>query len=313
VSVLVCGEALVDLVPSEVDGQTRYVAIPGGSPLNVAVGLARLGVPTGFLGKLSTDAYGETLCGHLSASGVDTRFVVRSPRPTTVARVKVSPGAEPEYVFEIDGTADRFLVAEDLPETLPAGIDAVHFGSYSMALDPTGKTLTGLMEREHRQRAITFDPNVRPALIPRPTSYRAAFARWCSIAHVVKLSEGDFAYLCPDESPDEAANRWLKTGSRLVVLTRGERGATAYARGFRVDVPGETTTVQDTVGAGDAFMAGLLATLFDLDRLTLPTMDLLTQSETERALRFAAKVAAITCARRGADPPSRTDLQRDRG
>ena len=312
-SVLVCGEALVDLVPGEVDGQTRDVPIPGGSPLNVAVGLARLGVPTGFLGKLSTDAHGETLYRHLSASGVETRFVVRSPRSTTVARVKVSPGAEPEYVFEIDGTADRFLVAEDLPETLPTGIDAVHFGSYSMALDPTGKTLTVLMEREHRQRVITFDPNVRPVLIPRPTSYRAAFAHWCSIAHVAKLSEGDFAYICPDERPDEAALRWLRSGTRLVVLTHGERGATAYAHGFRVDVPGETTTVQDTVGAGDAFMAGLLAALFDRDRLTLSTIDLLTQSETERALRFATKVAAITCARRGADLPTRFDLSMDRG
>jgi len=313
VRILVCGEALVDLVPLQAEGQTRLVPTPGGSPLNVAVGLARLGVPTGFLGKLSTDEYGETLYDYLSASGVDTRFVVRSPRPTTVARVEVSPGAEPEYVFEIEGTADRSLGAEDLPECLPSGIDAVHFGSYSMALDPTGKTLTALMEREHGQRVVTFDPNVRPTLIPRPVSYRAAFAHLRSLARVVKLSVDDFAFLCPGESPDEAADRWLTTGTRLVVLTRGDRGATAYARGFRVDVPGERTAVEDTVGAGDAFTSGLLATLLDLDRLTIRRMDLLTESETERALRFATRVATITCSRRGADPPTRTDLSQEQG
>jgi len=313
VRILVCGEALVDLVPIEAEGRTRLVPTPGGSPLNVAVGLARLGVPTGFLGKLSTDAHGETLYDHLCASGVDTRFVVRSPRPTTVARVEASPGAEPEYVFEIEGTADRSLGAEELPERLPSEIDAVHFGSYSMALDPTGKTLTALMEREHGRRVITFDPNVRPPLIPRSASYRAAFAHWRSLARVVKLSVDDFAFLCPGESPDEAANRWLKTGSRLVVLTRGDRGATAYARGFRVDVPGENAAVADTVGAGDAFMSGLLAALLDLDRLTIHRIDLLTESETERAVRFATGVAAITCSRRGADPPTRTDLQKERG
>ncbi len=312
-SVLVCGEALVDLVPVETEGQTRYVPIPGGSPLNVAVGLARLGVPTDFLGKISTDEPGETLCSHLRASGVSTRFVVRSPRPTTVARVKVSPEAEPEYVFEIAGTADRSLVAEDLPETLPAEIDSVHFGSYSMALDPTGKTLTALMEREHSRRVVTFDPNVRPTLIPEPLSYRATFAHWCSLAHVVKLSVGDFAFLCPGESHDEAADRWLAAGTRLVVLTRGDRGATAYARGLRVDVPGETTTVEDTVGAGDAFMAGLLAALFDLGRLAVPRLDPLPRSEIVQALRFAGRAAAVTCSRRGADLPTRLDLSMERG
>ena len=177
-SILVCGEALVDLVSVQEAGQTRHLPTPGGSPLNVAVGLARLGVPTDCLGKLSTDKYGEKLYGHLGESGVGTRFVVRSPRPTTVARVEISPEGEPEYVFEIEGSADRSLNVDDLPEVLPAEVDALHFGSYSMALDPTGRTLTALMERERGQCVITFDPNVRPTLVSRLRSYRAAFAHW---------------------------------------------------------------------------------------------------------------------------------------
>jgi len=306
----VCGEALVDVLPNP-DGSSE--AIPGGSPFNVAVGLARLGLDVGFLGKLSSDSYGKQLEQHLVSNGVATDYVVHSPLPTTVAGVTTPYGSEPEYAFEIDGTADRSMGLRDLPSQLPGSVRAIHFGSYSLVLEPTASTLDRLMERERDSRIISLDPNVRPSLLPSADVYRPRFERWVRCANLVKLSAADFAWIYSESEPEPVIEQWLTGRTQLVVITRGAEGATAYTRSARMSVPGQVIEVIDTVGAGDAFMAGLLAGLHDQERLSVGTLHRLDAADIAAALDLATRVAAITCGRSGANPPVREELRSTRG
>ena len=308
--ILVCGEALIDLV-LRANGPNDPVPTPGGSPYNVAIGLARLGVETGYLGKISTDAHGRMLRAHLAESGVDLRFAVETARRTTTAGVRLKYGEEPEFVFDIENTADRSLLVSELPERLPDSLQAVHFGSYSLVLEPGASALVRFMEAAGSTCVITLDPNVRPFLIPARTAYRGGFERWCAMSDMVKLSTADLDYIDPGGDETRWVASLLAAGTALVVVTRGPRGATGYTARFRVDAPGEQVSVVDTIGAGDAFMSGLLAALCDAGPLTKDRLRLLSISEVECALRFATKVAAITCQKRGADPPTRAELTHD--
>jgi len=309
-SILVCGEALVDVLPNP-DGSSE--AIPGGSPFNVAVGLARLGLDVGFLGKLSSDSYGKQLEQHLVSNGVATDYVVHSPLPTTVARVTTPYGSEPEYAFEIEGTADRAMGLRDLPSQLPSAVRAMHFGSYSLALESTASTLARLMEREADRRVISLDPNVRPSLLPSADLYRPRFERWVRRADIVKLSAADFAWIYRESEAEPVIKQWLQDRTVLAVITRGAEGAIAYTRSSTIRVPGQVTDVVDTVGAGDAFMAGLLAGLHDQECLSVGTLHRLDAADIAAALDLATRAAAITCGRSGANPPVREELRSTRG
>jgi len=254
------------------------------------------------------DAHGEALVHQLSENGVDTSFVVRSPRPTAIARVTTSFGEEPRYAFAIDGTADRSLEIDQVPGRLPDTIQALHFGSYSLALDPTASTLETLMAREADRRIISLDPNVRPALLPCKRTYRESFERWISFAHIVKLSTADFAWIYPEADLNMIVQNWLRTRTRLVVLTCGANGATAFTRAATHHMLGVAVVVRDTVGAGDSFMAALLAALAERGRLSMASIDRLSETDIGFALCLATKAAAITCSRAGADPPRRQDI-----
>ena len=301
-TVLVAGEALIDFVPSE-DGRT-YRALPGGSPFNVAVGLARLGVATGYLGKLSTDALGRRLRRRLLREGIASVYVRDDPGPTTLAVVTKEPGVDPEYAFYGDHPADRQLRIEDVPETLPADVQALHLGSYAMARAPVGETLTQLMRREADHRVISFDPNIRPSLIPDLDRYREQLEEWVRLSRIVKLSIADLEILFPGTTTDALADRWLGDDrSRLIVVTQGAHGMLAFTSRHALRIPAKTVQVVDSVGAGDASTAGLLAWLIQHGRLTPQALDTLSEDDVMGALNFASTVAAITCTRPGADPP----------
>lgn len=307
--VLVAGEALIDFV-SDNDDLNMYRAMPGGSPFNVAIGLARLDVPTGFLGKLSTDPFGKQLRATLQANGVAQDYVRDGEGPTTLAMITDQLGHESQFSFYGRNAADQQLLPQDLPTDLPSSVRAIHFGSYSMACQPIGATLTGLMKREHGHRIITFDPNVRLSLIPNLKAYKAQLEGWVQLSHIVKLSQADLEILYPGNQLDEIAKRWLTMGPKLVVITRGEDGATGFATGSTVSVPSSRIQLVDSIGAGDAFMSGLLAWLFDHRRLALDAISPLKDTEIRSVLQFASQVAAATCARQGADPPLRSQLVR---
>lgn len=306
--ILVCGEALIDLVPLAVDDEPTYVARAGGSSFNVAMGLGRLGSPVGFVGRVSRDPFGRMLRRRLVADGVDCRYLLEGDEPSTLAIVHLEARAEPVYAFHGEGTADRLLVAEDLPATFPDEVAAIHFGSISMVREPGASAFEAVMRRERGRRLISLDPNVRPSLVGERSAYVARLESWVALADVVKVSQADLAWLYPSQEPDAVAAAWLARGPGLVVVTRGHDGAFALAAGGRVDVPGAPVRVSDTVGAGDAFTSGLLAALREADRLERARIREIPADALRACLAFANRAAAITCTRAGAQPPTRAEM-----
>ncbi len=304
-----CGEALIDFVPLEgPGGEAGYRPLPGGSPFNVAIAAARLGQPAGFLSRVSTDVFGDQLVATLEANDVDTSLEARGSESSTLAFVALAPGEEPRYAFFNTGAADRSLVAADLPEALPAGIDCLHFGSFSLAVEPAATTLAGLMQRESGRRVISLDPNVRPTLVGERTAYVRRLEALIRLATIVKVSAADLDWLYPGEPADAVAARWLDSGPTVIAVTGGERGAFGVTAALRAEATGDRVEVVDTVGAGDTFQAGLLVRLAELDRLTHDGLESLTEADLADALAFAGRAAAITCTRAGADPPRRGEL-----
>jgi fructokinase len=307
--ILVCGEALIDLVPLPGRVEPTYVAHGGGSLFNVAIGLGRLLVPVGFLGRLSRDPLGRMLRHRLEVEGVDCRWVTEGDEPSTLAVVDLGAGAEPVYTFHGEGTADRLLQVGDLPADLPAEVSALHLGSISLVREPGASTYEALMRREHGRRLISVDPNVRPGLVGERAAYVARLEGWLALSDLVKVSRADLAWLYPDRTADEAAVAWLACGPAVVVVTRGVDGAFALGPAGRVEVGGTSVAVADTVGAGDSFTSALLAALADAGRLERDALRGITAEGLRAALSFAGAAAGITCTRPGAQPPTRAEIQ----
>ncbi len=304
-----CGEALIDFVPlTGAAGEAGYRPLPGGSPFNVAIAAARLGQPAGFLSRVSTDLFGDQLVATLAANDVDTSLVARGDEPSTLAFVGLAEGEEPRYAFFNTGTADRSLAASDLPEELPSGIGCLHFGSFSLAVEPSATTLAGLMQREKGRRVISLDPNVRPTLVGPRAAYVQRLEGLIRLASVVKVSGADLEWLYPGEPVEAVAARWCDSGPAVVAVTAGERGAIGVTATLRAEVRGAPVQVIDTVGAGDTFQAGLLVRLAELGRLSPDGLDALSEKELADALSFAGRAAAVTCSRAGADPPRRNEV-----
>jgi fructokinase len=304
----VIGEAILDLVAPANDGASW--ARPGGSPMNVAIGLARLGQPTAFVGRMSDDPIGTVLRRHLERSAVDLRHIVRASEPSTVALVELSAG---QASYQFSRRAADFQWTRSELAFLPGGAKAVHFGSLASWLPPGDVAIAGLVARLRRGRSvlISFDPNVRPALLPDVTAARRKVEQSVSVAHVVKASAEDLAWLYETESIDAVARRWLDMGAGLVVVTAGPAGATAWTpRQPPVSRPAFPASVADTVGAGDAFMSGLLDGLARRDLLAPAALAELGDSSTvAEMLDYAALTAGITVGRPGADPPWRAEVE----
>ena len=240
--ILVCGEALIDLFvtrPGRSEMSVRAVA--GGSPFNVAVGLARLGVRTAFLSGISRDPFGAFLVDRLAREGVDGGFLVRTDRPSTISIVATADDGQPNYAFHGDSAADRSLQLTHLPSTLPDDIQALTFGSYSMAVEPVGTTFAALARREHGRRVISVDANVRPTVVSDMQSWTVAAERFYRTATMIKASDEDVRVAWGGRvSIADAASYWLECGARLVVVTEGAKGATAFSAAGSVSVPGRS-------------------------------------------------------------------------
>lgn len=310
--IVVAGEALIDLVADR-DGRLR--PLPGGSPFNVAVGLGRLDVPTGLLGPLSDDAFGTLLHDRLAAASVRTLPRVRTQRPTTLAMVHLDDEGQASYAFYLAGTSATGMDAEDLAAagadepTLTTSALHVSLGAVTLTSSGTGALLAGLLRDGSQRPLVSLDPNVRTAVIADLAAERTAIAAAVAAVDVVKVSDADLLALHPDRDPLVVAGEWARSGPALVVVTRGAEGATALrSDGGTLTVAGLPVDVVDTVGAGDAFTSGLLAALHEqglLDRDALHRTDV---TGLRDVLSFAARVAAITCGRQGADPPVRREV-----
>ncbi|MFJ4803503.1 carbohydrate kinase family protein [Streptomyces murinus] len=299
--IVVAGEALIDLVPQGPGALAALKPAPGGGPYNTALALGRLGSPTAFCSRTSYDAFGEALLDGLRQAGVEVAGVQRGPEPTTLAVATVDGDGSASYSFHVDGTADRLFTA---PASLPAEARAVSFGTLSLVLEPGASAYDELMRRAAGQGLFTaLDPNIRAGLIPDADAYRARFASWLPSVTLLKASAEDAAWL--GGTPRE----WLAEGPSAVVVTRGGEGLTVYTRdGGECSVPGEKVDVVDTIGAGDTVNAALLHGLSALDALSQEALAALGTEGWTRLLRFAARAAAITCSRAGAEPPYADEL-----
>jgi fructokinase len=307
--IVVCGEALFDVFATqEKTASVDLSACQGGSPFNLATGVARLGGSASFFGGLSRDMFGRKLHAALAAEGVDLAAAPRPDAPTALVMVSVDDRGVPVYTFYGSGTAERMVTRSDL-ESVPADVEAVHVGSYCMVVEPVASTLRALVERQRGRSLIVYDPNVRLTIEPDVDKWRES-VRWMQRhSDVLKVSEEDIHALYPGMRVDTFIDESLEAGVALVVVTWGERGVVAVTRSqLAVEVPAVPVTVVDTVGAGDTFQAGLLAWLQRAGKLTRHAVEGLVQDELVEALRFAARAAAITCSRRGADLPYTSEL-----
>lgn len=294
---------MIDLLP---DGEGQWCSVVGGSPCNVARGLGRLGVETTFVGAISTDSFGDEIVAELIASGVEVARVSRLARPTTVGFVALAEDGA-QYAFYASGAADRHFRAED-PGSLLARAEAVHFGSNSLFFGAAADEFAALMATAADTRLVSFDPNVRPRLVSNWRRLRVRYRELAQQADVVKLSDEDLGYLAPGSAPEREAEELLAAGASLVVVTAGAAGATAYTASQKVSRPAYRVEVADTIGAGDGFMAGLLAALADTGHLEPGALDKLGVDDLGEALGLAARVAATVCTRRGAVMPRRSEL-----
>jgi fructokinase len=299
--IVVAGEALIDLVPRGTGALAALQPALGGGPYNTAVALGRLGSPAAFCSRVSYDAFGEALLDRLRETGVDVSSVQRGAEPTTLAVATVGADGSAAYSFYVDGTADRLFTA---PSVLPPGTRAVSFGTCSLVLEPGASAYEELMRAAAGQGVFTaLDPNIRAGLIPDADAYRARFKSWLPSVSLLKLSEEDARWL--GGTPQE----WLAAGPAAVVITRGGDGLTAFTAGGEYTVPGERVEVVDTIGAGDTVNAALLHGLAARDALSAQALAALGSDGWTGLLGFAARAAAITCSRAGAEPPYAHELE----
>jgi fructokinase len=299
--VVVGGESLIDRITGPT-GETRDR--PGGGPYNTARTLARLGTRTAFLGCVSRDAAGETLVHELAGDGVDLSLVVRVDAPTTIAHATVDASGAASYRFEIEGTAAPALDVPSALRALERAPSAIHVGTLGLVFEPSGASLEALVAAAPAGTLVMLDPNARPSVTPDLGAWRARIGRLASRADVIKASVDDLVALSADPDPRAAARRLTEDGS-VVIITDGARPVEVLTDGARFRVPVPVGPVVDTVGAGDAFGGGFLAWW---DRHGLGRGELRDRAPVEEAARFAARVAAMTCARLGADPPRLAEL-----
>jgi len=304
---LVCGEALFDFFLESEAGPAAatYAARAGGSPFNVAIGLARLGQPAGLLTGMSSDLLGERLARVLADEGVSTAYAIPTDRPTTLSLVGLDTHGVPAYQFYDNGSADTGVTTADLPALGPE-VTGLHFGSYSLAATPVADAMAALAAA-NRDRFISVDPNVRPTVEGDMDVWRARLAALFPLADVVKISAEDHELLWPGRSSEAVAADILGQGARLVVVTQGGEAALGWtASGLHARAQPPRVTVVDTVGAGDTFQAALLARLLRGDPMAaLAGLD---AAGLAAILGYAARAAAITCSRRGADLPRAAEL-----
>ncbi|MFK7836791.1 MAG: carbohydrate kinase [Sulfitobacter sp.] len=307
--ILCCGEALIDMIPTPTTtDRDGFVPHAGGAVFNTSIALGRLGVQTGMLTGLSSDMFGRQLADALKASHVDTSHVITSDRPTTLAFVTLQDG-HATYSFFEENSAGRMLAIEDLPD-ISSDVSSLYFGGISLACEPGARTYAALLEREGKTRAVMMDPNIRPQFIQDIDKYRARLDKMMGLADIIKVSDEDLNWMVPDPiSLKEKVGVVLSRGPSVVILTRGGEGATGFLRdGTEVAVPARRVQIVDTVGAGDTFNAGVLAKLDALGTLQKSILKTLSAEALTQALEHGARVAAVTVARAGANPPWAEEL-----
>ena len=301
----VVGESLVDII-SDPDRSEATQAHAGGSPLNVAVGAARLDLQTTLVTHYADDPHGHLVEEHLRLNGVHA--IHGGNTPTSTALAMLGPDGSAEYTFsitwEINGASLPALAAVEASTH-------VHTGSIATALPPGDQTVLVLVQAARGHATISYDPNCRPAISPDVAVSRRQAENFVAVSDIVKASDEDLSWLYPDRTPEETLRAWQKLGPAIVALTRGASGPVILSGNGRVEMAAEPITVADTVGAGDSFMAGLISGLAQLEALGADgrqRLQSLTLDQLHALAEYANRAAAITCSRPGANPPRSAEL-----
>lgn len=310
---LICGEALYDLFVDDglpaPEGEAALRAIAGGSPFNVAIGMARLGEFVGLASDLARDALGERLVRQLRHEGVADLFLRRSAATTALAIVRPDATGSPSYSFL--GLEDAtYGPAVGALERSPIQVRGIHVGSIAIALPRSAHLLLDLVSRAAEKTFVSLDPNIRLSIIPDVAIWHDAVEKIRVVANIVKISEEDIAALYGDIDPAKICTGWLNDRTALVILTRGANGASLFSSSAgRIDVPAMPTNVADTVGAGDSFMAALLSMLRRYDLLSSRALASLDANRLCALGEFASLAASVTCSRRGPVLPTYAEMQ----
>jgi fructokinase len=304
--ILISGEALIDLIPDPATAD-RYDAVLGGSPFNVAIGLARLGAPTGFVSRLSSDPNGESLAGALARAGVDLELVARDIRPTTLAFVmRGTAQTGSRYSFYIDATS--FDGEWPFPPEWPSGARHLHVGSFAAVGPRHAESVVAALKLAGANATTSFDPNIRPLVTPDRDAVRAMAERQVALASFVKASEEDLEWLYPGRPVEDTLADWGRRGPEFCIATLGGAGAVAFLGDMRLEVAAPKVDVVDTVGAGDSFTSSLLSAM-DRDEALGDHASAPSREKLQSWLKFAACASAITCTRKGSDPPTLAEVE----
>jgi fructokinase len=299
-SIWVCGEVLIDLIPGA-DG----VRIPhvGGGPANTAKALARLGHDVQFIDGISTDEYGVAARKELLDDEVKLDLALVSDKPTCLAIVSLDSNGGASYEFKIDGTATFDFNLNWLPDPSRYKPQVLHIGTLVTVIQPGADVLYDWAMQVAEFAPIVFDPNIRPSVMGDRDLYEAAVEKWAALSSVIKVSDDDMAWLYPGQKYEDVAQRWLNDGAALVVVTRGSNGIIGFTADGAVEVDGAKITVADTVGAGDTVGAIIVEAMIEKGILAL------TGEVLKATLHRAAVAAGITCSRKGAQPPYKHELK----
>ena len=297
--VWVTGEVLIDLIPEGVDRKP----IVGGGPANTAKALSKFAIDTQFIDGISTDDYGQMAKGELVASGVKLDYVKYSDKPTCLAIVSLSDSGSASYEFVIENTATFDFTSDWLPNPQTERPILLHIGTLATAIEPGASVLFEWAQYVAKVAPIVFDPNIRPAVMDDRQQYVKQVERWVSISSAVKVSDEDIMWLYPKLEIDQVVNNWLTKGAALIVVTNGDKGLAGYRQSEKVSVDAVKVVVADTVGAGDTVGAILV------EAIVKDGLDTLSGVRLEMMLKRAAKAAAITVSRSGANPPTLKEIE----
>jgi fructokinase len=299
-TIWVCGEVLIDLIPGADGVRVGHV---GGGPANTAKALARMGHDVQFIDGISTDEDGLAARKNLLDDEVKLDLALTSDKPTCLAIVSLDAKGGASYEFKIAGTATFDFSLDWLPDPSRYKPNVLHIGTLVTAIQPCADVLYDWALQVAEFAPIIFDPNIRPAVLSDRDAYVALVEKWVAISSVIKVSDDDLVWLYPGQELADIASRWVRDGVALVVVTHGAQGLVGYTAEGATKVDGVKIDVADTVGAGDTVGAIIVEAMLEKGIMTL------IGEELEATLRRAAIAAGITCSRKGAQPPYKHELK----
>jgi len=316
--IMICciGEAVIDMFHKQdpVSGEV-FIPLPGGCCYNMSIAIARLGVCAAFLGRISSNFFGDIQVERLRKNNVQTNLILRRDENPILAFIKTEDGKQPQYAFYEEGTVDRMLSPEELKtclqNTQASEISCVVFGSVSMSMEPIASTIEKFITEvlHPAKKVIAFDPNIRPFMIKDRNEYMKRFTQWAAFCTIAKISSEDFEFIFPGTSAQDALKKMIDLGTRLAIVTLGPDGSAAllhHENGnvIKVNVPGiHIEKIADTVGAGDTFLGAFLSWLELNGKMSHNAITNMSEEDLREALTFANKAAAFVCTRTGSEPP----------